>query len=169
MKIKKLLVPFGVTLLIILTLFVNINTFAQKAFPNKDLKLLNGSVLDRKSTEDKLVIINLWATWCKPCISEIPELNKLVKEFQENEQVIFLALATDDSEKLKEFLTKREFIFIHLDNSNKVYFDKGILILKAYPRTLVYDKNGKLIEKYTGQLTGQNLDEIRKLIEKETL
>ncbi len=166
MRIKKLLVPFGVTLLVILTLLVN-NAFAQKAFPNEDLKLLNEGVLDRKSTENKLVIINLWATWCKPCISEIPELNKLVKEFQENEQVIFLALATDDSEKLKEFLTKREFIFIHLDNSNKVYFDKGIL--KAYPRTLVYDKNGKLIEKYTGQLTGQNLDEIRKLIEKETL
>ena len=154
-----------IILLGILLLFSN-QCIAQKRLPTEDLILLDGSVLENKSVQNKIVIINLWGTWCKPCVAEIPELNKLEKEFTTNEQVIFLALATDASKKLNHFLTQKEFRFIHLDNSNAKYFDKGFI--KSYPRTFVYNKKGILIKKYSGQLDNENLNELKKLIKNKT-
>ena len=129
------------------------------------MKLIDGKTLDRKSIKNNLIVLNLWGTWCKPCLDEIPELNKLSLEFK-NDQVKFLALATDKTVKLNKFLLKKEFNFIHLDNGNKKYFDKGFI--KSYPRTLVYDESGQLIKKYSGQLTDEKLSELRVLI-KNTL
>jgi len=87
----------------------------------------------------------------------------LSSEFK-NEQVKFLALATDDELKLKKFLLKKEFNFTHLDNENKKYLDKGFI--KSYPRTFVYDKTGRLIKKFSGQLSTETLSELRSLIKK---
>ena len=162
MKNKKAFLVIKILLIGLFVFFAN-DSFSQKTFPNIDLKLIDGSELKRDSLENNILIINLWGTWCGPCIAEIPELNKLVQEYK-NKRVKFLALATDDSIKVKSFLLKKEFNFVHLDNSNSKYFDKGFF--RSYPRTLVYDKTGKLIKKYTGQLNDENLKNLRELIEK---
>lgn len=161
MRNLKKYMRITIILLVVFTFF-SMESFSQNQLPNIDLKLLDGNVLERKSLKNNFVIVNLWATWCKPCIAEIPELNMLVLEYK-NKEVKFLALAADDSTKLRSFLIKKKFDFIHLDKVNSKYFDKGFL--KIYPRTLVYDRTGKLIKKYTGQITGENLKELKKLIE----
>ena len=62
------------------------------------------NISDNTNTPDyikvKVVVINLWFTSCAPCIEEMPELNKLVKEYENNDAVLFLALALDEIDDL---------------------------------------------------------------------
>jgi len=59
-----------------------------------------------ESLRGKVVIVEFWATWCSPCISAIPHLNGLAKEFR-NQNVVFLAITDDDADRLKPFLAKQ--------------------------------------------------------------
>jgi thiol-disulfide isomerase/thioredoxin len=52
-----------------------------------------------ESLRGNIVVIEFWATWCSPCISAIPHLNQLAKEFR-NQNVVFLAITDDDPERL---------------------------------------------------------------------
>lgn len=165
---KQILKSFTLVLIGTFVFFIgNRGCLAQKRLPEADLFLLDGSVLKHNSLENKIVIINLWGTWCAPCLAEIPELNKLEKEFAKNEQVIFLALAKDEPEKLKKFLSRREFRFRQLDinKSNAKHFNTALL--KMYPKTLVYNKEGNLTQKFLGQLDSENLSEIREFIQEQ--
>ena len=70
---------------------------------------------------DKLVLINLWATWCKPCIEEMPILNEVKSEYS-NKNIEFLSLSIDrDSLKLIDFLNSKKFQFEDITLENLEY------------------------------------------------
>ncbi len=78
--------------------------------------------------KDSLIVLNVWATWCKPCIQEIPDLNEVKKEFKDK-GVVFLSISVDkDSIELNKFLKGKMFKFKDITNSNKEYI-KSILNL----------------------------------------
>lgn len=70
---------------------------------------------------DSLIVLNFWATWCKPCIAEMPELNKLKQKY-EDEKVVFVSFSMDsDSLKLVDFLKQHKLDFKDLTIENMHY------------------------------------------------
>jgi thiol-disulfide isomerase/thioredoxin len=113
----------------------------------------------------KWVVVNFWATWCAPCIKEIPDIAAFAKEAGDRAQVIGIAVDWDetgnaaaDAAKLKR--TAKKFghsypLVLGDDNTEKV-FGK----LKGMPTTLVYDPTGKQVYNKTGVVTQELLKRI---------
>lgn len=90
-------------------------------FTIQDDNFENSSFYKKYYNEDKLIILNLWATWCKPCVAEMPMLNKVQNKFSDQE-INFLSLSIDtDSVKLQRFLDSKKFDFIDITFDNIKY------------------------------------------------
>ena len=85
-----------------------------------------------------VIILNLWATWCKPCIAEFKNLEESKSLFKEND-VKIIAVSNEPIDKISEFLKRKPFDlnFVKL-NGDLSYFD-----VYSLPTTIVLDKNGE--------------------------
>ena len=113
------------------------------------LNQLDGETLNFEDLKGKVVFINFWATWCAPCVAEMPSINSLYDMYKDDPQVIFVMINVEDKdEKVRKFIKKKNFTFpIYLPNATripKVYESKGI------PTTFVLDKEGYIAYKKVG-------------------
>ncbi len=75
------------------------------------LKALNGEITSFAELKGKTVFINLWATWCPPCIAEMPEIQNLYDQVG-SDNVVFVMISLDDeAEKAKKFIDRKEYTF----------------------------------------------------------
>jgi peroxiredoxin len=118
--------------------------------PDFVLPRLDGSVQKLSNHRGKVVLVNLWATWCPPCIEELPLLDRIQSDYA-SRGVVVLGLAGDDEpERVREFLAKKPVTFdVLLDVGGEVGTQYGIT---GYPETFVVDREGKLREKIIGPL-----------------
>ena len=115
-----------------------------------------GNVVSLNQLKGKVVLINLWATWCSPCLAEMPSLDKLYKDFQGNSQIVFLSVDVDGKLKSSaKFLKKRKY-------SLPVYRLNSALPKEwsttSIPTTIILDKAGKLVNKHVG---GMNFESVK--------
>jgi thiol-disulfide isomerase/thioredoxin len=114
---------------------------------NFTLAALDGSKLDLKTLRGKVLIFDFWATWCVPCRAQHPLYEELKKRFREREDVVFLAVNTDEDHTLVEpFLAQQHW-------SNNVFFDNGLvrlLLVTSIPTTIIADKQGRLVSRMNG-------------------
>ena len=75
------------------------------------LKDINGTQINMNEFDGKVKFINLWATWCPPCIGEMPEIEELYNKFKDNENVAFFMISDENTAKIKEFIDKRNYSF----------------------------------------------------------
>lgn len=129
--------------------------------PNFESKDLSGKTFQLKELQGKVVILNFWASWCAPCIEEVPSLIKLVKEF--NGDVQLIAVSGDSSlEDIEIFLKS----FPELRNVNiKVVWDEDRSLMRQFqvsrlPESLVLNKEQKLVKKIVGTIDWYNADSI---------
>ena len=106
-----------------------------KDFELKDIK---GNALKFSDLEGKVVVINFWFIECKPCVMEIPELNMLVNEFQ-NQDVVFLAIALNGKNEVKGFLKQNKFMYQVFPDGPALAEVFGI---KGYPTNVIIDQKG---------------------------
>lgn len=131
--------------------------------PDFSLKDLSGRPVTLSSLKGKVVLLNFWATWCPPCISEMPVFNKLYKEMRPRGLEI-VAISADRSEGyVRDFASKHSLDF-------KVIYDESRDVVKRYkvfsmPTTFLIDKNGIIVEKFFGEYDWTD-QEIKKKIEK---
>lgn len=93
-------------------------------------------------------VINFWFTNCPPCIEEIPDLNKIKKEF--GDSFNYLAITFDKKEKVQKFLEKKHlFNFTHITDSKKQIDD---LKIRSFPMTIILNSQGEIINIYGGTL-----------------
>lgn len=108
----------------------------------------NGEEINMADMEDKVVFINFWATWCPPCIAEMPNINKLYQQYKEDDGVVFLMISLDqDFEKAKAFVDKRSLDFNIYEPRSRMpneFQTQGI------PVTYVLDKAGEIAYKHVG-------------------
>jgi thiol-disulfide isomerase/thioredoxin len=113
---------------------------------NFQLKDINGNDYDFNSLRGKTIFLNFWATWCPPCIAEMPDIQDLYN--QVNADVVFVMISRDNQfEKAKAFVDKKGFSFpIYQMNGQlpEMYFSKSI------PTTFVISSDGNLVSKTTG-------------------
>lgn len=120
-----------------------------KAAYDFTLNQLDGVTLDFEDLKGKVVFINFWATWCAPCVAEMPSINSLYKIYEDNPEVVFVMINVENKEdKVRKFIKKKKFSFpIYLPNASqipRVYESKGI------PTTFVLDKDGYIAYKKVG-------------------
>lgn len=87
-----------------------------KAAPQFVMPAMDGTEYNLENLRGKIVVMNLWGTYCAPCIEEMPTLNNLVEKFK-SQNVIFLAPATDEKADLEVFLKNHKFDYQILPNS----------------------------------------------------
>jgi peroxiredoxin len=124
----------------------------------RDLKLqtLDGEALKLSDYSDKVVVVNLWATWCGPCKMEMPDLVKLNHEYKSRGLVV-LGLATSYNEQNDQERVKN---FIHTQNVDyKIVWDDGTLAAPlvqsvngagVIPQSFVISRDGHIVKHFQG-------------------
>ncbi len=108
----------------------------------------DGQVIKLSDQRGKIVFINFWATWCPPCIAEMPSINKLYSEFRDNDKVMFLMVDVDNNRaKSQKFMNVRKF---ELPIYTPASFIPSSYMSGAIPTTLVLNKYGKVVFKHEG-------------------
>lgn len=99
---------------------------------------LSGKTLNLDSYKGKTVFINFWATWCKPCIQEMPTLAIAQEKFK-NDNIVFLFASNEEPEQIEKFQKKHPYNFQYVRVEN---FEE--LKIQALPTTYIFDAEGKL-------------------------
>ncbi len=107
---------------------------------------LNNKKWSSKELKGKVLVINFWFTACKPCIQEMPHLNKLVEENKNNE-VVFLAPAPENENQIKRFLKKYSFDYNITPASTDLIAGMSI---ENFPTHLIIDKEGIIRQVFIG-------------------
>jgi thiol:disulfide interchange protein len=119
---------------------------APSAFPQ--YAKLDGAPADTSALSNKVVVVNFWATWCVPCIQEIPSFNKLHKDFaSQGVSVVGISMDDEGPARVTPFLKKHPMDYpVGLGNEslNKQYN------LDQLPVTLVFNRAGKQIKRFEG-------------------
>lgn len=117
----------------------------KKLIPNDDDIILideNGKKIHLSDLKGKVVIVNMWATWCQPCVEEMPAINRLKKKFEGNDNIVFVLLNVEaDMEKGKKFMKDKNYdlpVYVAADKIPSKYFQGAI------PTTLIFNKKGEL-------------------------
>lgn len=109
---------------------------------------IKGQTINVADLKGKVVFINFWATWCPPCIAEMPSINRLYLKYKDQADVVFLIVDVDGKiVESNDFMMKRSFnlpLFIPAGHIPKIYFS-GTL-----PTTVILDKSGNLAFKHIG-------------------
>lgn len=119
---------------------------AKKSAPDFEVKTLEGKPLKLLALKDKVVVLNFWFVGCAPCRVEMPGLNTLTEEFQD-EDVVFIAFALDNAEALREFLKEKEFTYQIVPDAGKIAALYGV---KVYPTHVIINKKGEIEFMLTG-------------------
>ncbi|MEQ8238906.1 MAG: TlpA disulfide reductase family protein [Cyclobacteriaceae bacterium] len=105
---------------------------------------LTGAALDSELYEDKILILNLWATWCKPCIKEMPVLERMQNELSDD--FVLLLASAEELKTIQTFTERRVFDlqFVQIQNSMEA------LGVYSLPTTFVIGKDGELKQTLVG-------------------
>ena len=125
---------------------------------------LEGNDVPLSNFKGKTVFLNYWATWCRPCLAEMPDIDNAYKAL-EDENFVFLAASDEELDKIKEFVAKFDYSF-QIVQSKRSVFDLDII---ALPTTMIIDKDGEIIYNEVGArdwASETELDNLRKLAEK---
>ncbi|MEQ8924733.1 MAG: TlpA disulfide reductase family protein [Fulvivirga sp.] len=119
----------------------------QKVDYNFKLKNLNGETVSLDDYKGKVIFLNIWATWCAPCIAEMPNIQSLYDKI-DKDKIAFVMLSMDNSEaKAKKFIDKKGFTFPTFMAASDV---PDLFRVPSIPTTFVISKDGKVASKNIG-------------------
>lgn len=150
------------------------NNKEQTAAPLSELKLKDqfGNTHTLADYKGKVIFLNFWATWCGPCRNEMPDIQKLYKEYSasgENAEVVILGVAAPGFGQegtvndIASFMEKNGYTYpVLMDENAELFTQYGV---SAFPTTFMIDKNGRVY----GYVPGQMTEEIMRNIIGQTL
>ena len=134
--------------------------------PDFTLPSLDGSQWRAEEWRNKILVINFWATWCPPCVREMPLLNQLQKAFA-GRDVVFVGIAVDDADEARKFVQEKNIDFPILLGETRA-MDLMVRLgnrFNALPYTVVADHGGTIIMRKFDEVREEDL---RLLLEKVT-
>ena len=126
---------------------------------NWQLKDQNGHVFDFKDTKGKVVFLNFWATWCPPCIAEMPSIESLYSDY--NDRIVFLLVSNEKPNEIKNFTEANNYSF---EFYNALTEHPSIFKTNSIPRTYVIDKSGVIVMDKSGA-ANWNSDSVREVLD----
>lgn len=135
----------------------NIETVEEKKESAYDftLKDLEGNTVSLKDFKGKKVFLNFWATWCSPCKSEMPDIEKLYNENKDSDLVILAVNMGDSKDTVKKFIDTNKYNFkVLLDVSQTVSNTYKIV---SIPTSFFINKEGNIVHKHTGVMSYEDM------------
>ncbi|WP_420579617.1 TlpA family protein disulfide reductase [Reichenbachiella sp.] len=132
--------------------------------PNDDffMQATDGTYYYLEELVGKKIFINYWATWCKPCIAEMPDI-QAAAEILSKENYVFFLVSDQDMDKIKGFENKKGFNLTFAKLNGKIQ-DLGI---QSLPTTMIYNTSGKQKRKIAGAVKWDSEDMLNSLREVE--
>ena len=131
--------------------------------PGFTLNTLDGRKVSLKDFKGKVVFLNFWATWCPPCIVEMPSMEALHKKFKDKGLVVMAVNSEENMNKVGKFIKKKNYTFlVLLDEDGSVANDSYRAI--GFPTTYLIDKLGNVVGKAEGAREWDSQESV-KLIE----
>jgi len=133
------------------------NSLTQTRFeqlPQFSINEMSGNVVESKTLEGKVVVLDFFGTWCKPCIEELKELDKIQMAFKDNKDVVFYVIDAnyggDTPEKFKAFIDKTNYKFQFAYDYNSEIFKLLKLQKLGIPVLLIIDKEQNIRIQHVG-------------------
>lgn len=141
-------------------------TYTWEGDPDLDFtaRLAGGGSFTLSDQAGKVVLINFWATWCGPCVREMPDIEALYEEYGAEDQVVILAVNSGESEKtVDSFIKQNNIPFpVAYDTDDDISYAYGIT---SIPRTVIFNKDGTVSADLTGSLSSGNYQRLKKAVE----
>lgn len=109
---------------------------------------LDGTQFSLRDFQDKILFINYWATWCNPCLAEMPNMAELYNEYKDNNEIVFLYLSKEDAQTIIDYIPKDEslkYLPIY-----KIITDDDLFATSGIPTTFIVNRKGKILVKDVG-------------------
>lgn len=137
--------------------------------PDFILKNLNGDDVQLSQFRGKVVLIDFWAVFCKPCVIALPKIQEIHKKYNDKELVVLAINVSEDKNKIQKFIEENGYTFQVLLDSGNMNVQKNYGVI-GIPHTYIIDKQGKVAYSRIGYGQGSEkplISEIDKLL-KET-
>ena len=166
MNKNTLLIVFVAGIALAAGLFVQRLSVTKQLEPNVpaiDFSLpdLTGKQRNINEWQGKIRIINFWATWCPPCLKEIPEFIKLQNQF-DDKGIQFIGIAIEDKQAVEEYLNTISInypILIGGDEAINLSHQLGNIV-NAVPFSLIVNQQGQIIHRQPGELSKEKILEV---------
>ena len=156
-------------IVLLIVVITPLSSYSQEAaFPKVTLESLGSGKIDSDKILNKEgpTVISFWATWCKPCIVELNELNDVYEDWQSETNVKIIAISIDDSRtsaKVPAFVNGRGWEFdIYLDENSDL---KRALNIANVPYSMLLNQSGKIEWQHAGYVPGDEEVILQKLQE----
>lgn len=135
--------------------------------PDFSFKTIDGKSYKMSELEGKTVLLVFFATWCGPCMKELPQIESEIWEKYKSDDFMVVALGRDHSmEEIVEFNAKKGFTFpIGPDPEHKIY---GQFFTKYIPRNVLVNKEGQIIYQKQGYRE-EDAQKLKELIEQQAI
>lgn len=146
---KYKILPILITLICLLPVFAFSAASSLDGITNTKYTALDGKTKDIKDLKGKVFLLNFWASWCAPCMMEVPHLNKVYNEYN-SKGFELLSLSVDSQfglTKIKDISNKAKMKYLlgkaSMDTINE-------LNIFAIPTSMLFGKDGKVIQTFRG-------------------
>jgi thiol-disulfide isomerase/thioredoxin len=142
---------------------------ALKPAPDLVLAKVDGSgTLSLAEHKGKVVLVDLWATWCAPCIKELPHLQELSEKFgAEDFLMLGVVLESGDPEEIQAFVAERAIRYPQVLGEEGTKDSFGPFL--GYPTKYLIDREGRVVKRYFGMVGEELAADVEKLIETGSL
>jgi peroxiredoxin len=119
--------------------------------PNFTLPDLGGKMVSLADYRGKVILLNIWATWCPPCVEEMPSMEKLYRELKdEGFEILAISVDVSGAEVVIPFMKKHKLTFPALTDTNGAI--KRLYQTTGVPESFIIDKDGIIAEKVIGPM-----------------
>lgn len=127
--------------------------------PDFDVKLLGGKTAKLSDYRGKVVLLNFWASWCGPCIAEMPDLQKLSVDYADDLVVLAVNAGETEITSRKFFNAKKYTYTMGYDPNNKI---KNLYPSEGIPYTIIIGADGKITHIQEGIIVDASMYEVYK-------
>lgn len=137
-----------------------VNDSVSLTLPQEKINLMDGGELSPSDFKGKIIILNFWASWCAPCIEEVPSLIELTKK---NNHVLVLAVSGDKNREdikafIKSFPEFNKVPFYQVWDDNEKWL-KSFHIIKL-PESFIFNSKGEMVKRISGTINWNTADSL---------